>query len=223
MARTKQLDDRHIEYLRAQIGSFISAHRNPSLETGATFLDESFEIWTLNPVVLSDDSNASLDLSRYLSKTGHWYHQLSQNGVPIGHSLSGPSAKFGPQRSLEGVFVSPLAKKVAKAIVRIDRDRPGDDTEAYYVVIPSRKTVFFFLRSQALDEVYVVQSTGTEAGPKEGDFYSPKDFIQSLSVAPYVRGLRLSRIDAPRKSGGRSTGRSSRDRGRNSRETLPSI
>jgi hypothetical protein len=210
MARTKQLDDRHIEYLRAQIGFFINAHRNPSLERGAVFLDESFEIWTLNPTAVADTSEPSIDLSRFLSRTGHWYHQLSQNGIPIGHALSAPATKFGPQWSLEGVFVSQFAKKIANAITRIDQDRPGDGTEAYYVAIPSRKVNFFFLRSHSLDEVFVVQSAGTQAGPGEGNFYSPKDFIQLLSTAPKVRGLALSGITVPKEGRSRSNSRTGR-------------
>jgi|HubBroStandDraft_6_1064221.scaffolds.fasta_scaffold296140_2 hypothetical protein len=191
MARTKQLGGRHIEYLRAHIGSFINTHPHPTLEKGATFLDESFEIWILRVNEALSDAATNPDLFKYLFNTGNWHHQISQNGVPVGYALSGPAASFGGDWSLRGLFASDLAKKIARAIAKIDQERPQDDIEAYYVVVPSHKIVCFFLRGYSFDEVFVVRSTHVPPGPTEGGFYTPREFIQSLSHSTHVRGLVL--------------------------------
>jgi hypothetical protein len=191
MARSKELAGRHIEYLRGHIGSFINTHPHPALEKGATFLGESFEIWSLRVNGVISDGASNPDLSRYLFSTGNWHHQILQNGVAVGYAVSGPSASFGGGWSLLGLFASDLAKKVARAIVKIDRERSQDDIEAYYVVVPSHKLVCLFLRSYSFDEVFVVSSTHVAPGPKEGEFYTPGEFIKSLSLLTHVRGLVL--------------------------------
>jgi hypothetical protein len=209
MARTKQLDGRHIEYLRAHIGSFINTHPHPTLEKGATFLDESFEIWTLRVNEVLSDPPTSPDLSKYLFNTGNWHHQISQNGVPVGYALSGPAASFGGGWSLRGLFASNLAKKIARAIAKVDQERPQDDIEGYYVVIPSHKLVCFFLRGYSFDEVFVVSSTRVPPGPKEGEFYTPREFIQSLSLLTHIRGLVSNYVEAKTSKGKLKSKRSS--------------
>src|SRR5579863_2940039 len=117
MARSKELEGRHIEYLRGHIGSFINTHPHPALEKGATFLGESFEIWSLRVNGVISDRTSNPDLSRYLFSTGNWHHQILQNGVAVAYAVSGPSASFGGGWSLRGLFASDLAKKVTRAIV----------------------------------------------------------------------------------------------------------
>lgn len=193
MARTKLLEDRHVEYLRGHIGAFINTHPNPSLKKGATFLEESFEIWTLHTTDLPSAPAVDFDLSKLLSKTGRWHHQISQNNTPVGYALSGEARRFGAYWSLHGVLVSDLAKKVARAVARIDQDRPQEDIEAHYVIVPSHKVILFFLRGPSRDEVYVVQSTGGRNVLEEGKFYGPEDLLQFLSTVAPVAGLRLNR------------------------------
>jgi hypothetical protein len=208
MARAKLLEDRHVEYLRGHIGAFINTHPNPSLKKGATFLEESFEIWSLRTPELPSTPPTAVDLSNFLSNTGRWHHQISQNDNPVGYALSGQATKFGASWSLQGVFVSDLAKKVARAIGRIDRDRPEDDIQAHYVVVPSHKVVLFFLRGPSRDEVYVVESTGLRSGLEEGKFYSPTDLLRWLSVVGRVDGLSLNQIKRRKTSGKIRKGRS---------------
>lgn len=195
MARTKQLGGRHIEYLRAHIGSFINTHPHPALEKGAMFLEESFAIWALRVNDLRADAATNPDLFKSLFNTGNWHHQITQNGVPVGYALSGPAASFEGGWSLHGLFASDLAKKIARAIAKIDQERPQDGIEAYYVVVPSHKLVCFFLRAYSFDEVFVVKSTRVPPGPKEGEFYTPREFIESLSLLTHVRGLVLNSVE----------------------------
>ena len=195
MARSKELEGRHIEYLRGHIGSFINTHPLPALKGGATFLGESFEIWSLRVNGVTSDAASNPDLSKYLFSTGNWHHQILQNGIAVAYAVSGPSASFGGGWSLRGLFASDLARKVARAIVKIDREKSQDDIEAYYVVVPSHKLVFFFLRSYSFDEVFVVSSTRVASGPKEGEFYTPGEFIKSLSLLTHVRGLVVKSVE----------------------------
>jgi len=189
MARAKLLEDRHIEHVRGHIGAFLNTHRNPALGKGATFLEESFEIWLLRADELSAVRSTSPDLSTHLSNTGRWHHQVTQNGEPVGYALSGPAVDFNAQWSLHGVFASPLAKKVRRAVAKIDRERPQEDLEAFYVVIPAYRIVCFLLRGYAADEVFVVKSTSAAGGPEEGKFYTPSDFLAALSKIRQVAGI----------------------------------
>ena len=193
MARTKQLDRRHVESLRADIGAFINTHPNPAMKRGATFLGESFEVWTLNLGEILSQRSPDIDFTRALVNTGSWLHQISQNGVPAGYAISGPATSFAGGWSLRGVFASDLAKKIAQAIETIDRLRPKDEIEAHYFTIPSHKLICFYLRGYSSEEVFVVRSMNSLAGPREREFYTPHEFVRLLSLSKPVHGLRLKK------------------------------
>ena len=193
MARTKQLDNRHIEYLRAQIGSFINTHPHPALQKGATFLTESLEVWTVRSADFFSRPPVDIDFSRALVNTGNWHHQLSQGGIPVGYAISGLATSFAGGWTLRGLFVSNLAKQIGRAIETIDRLRPQDDIEAHYLTIPSHKMVLFYLRGYSSEEVFVVKAMNALAGPKEGEFYAPHELVRLCSQSKPVRGLKLNK------------------------------
>jgi hypothetical protein len=188
MAKAKILETHHLEQVRAQVGAFLNTHPNPALAKGATFIEESFEIWMLpTERILSPDFGGRV-ISDFLVRTGRWHHQISQNGRAVGFALSGASDRFRPGWGLHAVFASPLASKIGKAIERIDRDRADEDVEAFYVSVPAFRIVCFVLRSYSSEEVFIVRSTNAAGAPQEGRFYSAREFCDILSRMKRVKG-----------------------------------
>jgi hypothetical protein len=170
------------------------------------FIEESFAIWTIRSgATFPAPSGVKVDLSQVLSRTGRWHHQLSQNGAAIGYAVSGPSDRFGEHWTLLGVHFSDLANKIARAVARIDQDRPADDIEAYLTVVPSHKLVFFYLRGYSTDEVFVVSGPSARKASQEGRFYRPEEFVQLLVP---VRGLDLGMLSSTQR--GARSGESSK-------------
>jgi hypothetical protein len=189
MAYAKAPDSQHIEQVRAQVGSFLNTHHNPCFAKGATFIEESFEVFELPAERISIAARSPKGISEFLLKTRRWHHQISQNGAAVGFALSGAANNFGGGWSLQAVFASRLAAKLARAIEMIDRQRPGEDTEAIYVTIPAYRVVCFLLRGYSSEEVFVVRSTNVALGPMEGKFYTAADFLEAILQTRPVRGM----------------------------------
>ncbi len=189
MAHTKPFDSTAMEQVRAHVGAFLNTHPNPAFTKGATFIQESFEIFQLPASSISAAAINPRGMTEFLRRTGRWHHQIVQNGVAVGFAHSGPARVFHGGWAIHSVFASPLAAKVARAIEIIDRQRPADDLEAVYVTIPAYKIVCFLLRGYLSEEIFVVSSATPAV--EEGKFYSARDFLDALMKSQRIRGLVL--------------------------------
>jgi len=189
MAHTKALDNAAMEQVRAHLGAFLNTHPNPAFAEGPTFIQESFEIFELPASAISAAAMNPRGTAEFLRRTGRWHHQITQKGVAVGIAHSGAAHTFHGGWTIHSVFASQLAARVARAIEKIDRDRPDEDLEAIYVTIPAYKIVCFLLRGYSSEEVFVVSSASTAQGAEEGKFYPARDFLNSLLQRQQIRGL----------------------------------
>lgn len=192
MARTNTLDDGSLEQLRAHLGTFLATHPNPAFAKVATFIQGSFEIFELPLAHIAPAADNPRGMAEYLRRTNRWHHQLVQHGVAVASAESGPSSSFHGDWTIHSVVASPLASKVAKAIEMIDRERPHEDLDAIYCIIPAYKTVCFLLRGYSSEEIFVISSSSNIPGAGEGKFYKVPDFLKALLQREPIKGLLLT-------------------------------
>jgi hypothetical protein len=189
MAHAKVLDNIAIEQVRADVGAFLNTHPNPAIAKGPTFIKESFEIFEFKASAISAAAMNPRGMAEFLHRTGRWHHQVVQRGVAVGIAQSGAARTFHEGWTIYSLAASPLAGKVARAIEKLDRDRPSDDLEAIYVTVPSFKIMCFLLRGYSSEEIFVISSAITSI--EEGRFYSVTEFLESLARCKRIRGLRI--------------------------------
>ena len=107
----------------------------------------------------------------------------------MGLARSGPADSFYGGWIINAVFASSLAQKIARAVEIVDRDRPHDGVEVFYVTIPAFQIVVFCLRGYSSEEIFVVSSSSADL--QEGKFYPTREFLESLRQCRAITGLIL--------------------------------
>ena len=187
MAYSRRLEKRKLQMVRRQLGPLINHFHRGLVDSGGAEIHETFELC----MIQGDAFPIGKDqlLATIVRRTGSWQHLIKSKGRPIGIAHSAAPGPLESLWSVQSFFVSPMAAKIARAVAKIDKVRPGRDIEVTLVAVPSRQVDFFLLRSPGKTEVYLIIGREVSTGLIEGRFYTEARFLRMLSSAPEVTGF----------------------------------
>lgn len=177
------LESEKIESVRAQLGELLSYLREDVSSIVTPGLGESFELHTLPFDALSDLSEPD-SLLLYMRRTGAWLHLIRSADGPIAVAQSSAHGPTLSEWSVQNLFSSPLALKLAKAIEHLDSVRSEDAIEATLFLTPSLHIYAFLLLKQQTSEVYVIAVPEGVKSLREGEFYTNGRFVRLLGIDP---------------------------------------
>jgi hypothetical protein len=165
--------------VRRQLGRLISHFDPDVVHPKKTEIHETFELCMIQgdafPVSKGDR------LSTIVRRTGSWQHLIKSKGKPIGIAHSAAPGPLEDHWSVQNFFISPIAAKIARAVAKIDKVRPGGDIGITLVTVPSKQVDFFLLRRPRKTEVYLIKGRDKSTGLVEGRFYTETRFLEMLS------------------------------------------
>jgi len=177
-----------MEEVRGELARFLSGRPHPVIGRDAAFVGASFEVYMLSLDGIAKALRGS-DLTDCLVKTGNWHHQILQMRKASAIGLSAPRGDVRDSLRISGLFVTPLASKVDRAIEWIDRQRPEDHIEAFFFIAPAFQIHAFLLRGFSKEEVLVVSNRSDSGSLKEGAAYPADAFLSALKNLKPVTGI----------------------------------
>jgi hypothetical protein len=187
MSSTQQPETAHLGQVRDQLTHWLARFHRQEFRSGHAQIGESFRCYSLAPSSASAASAGSTDVSSLLVDTHMWHHQIIAAASPVGIAHSQRAADGSWQ--LINFFISQRAARFARAVQRVDQDRPDDDIEVRLVKAPSRHLDFFLLTRAATAEAHLIASATRGADLAEGRFYTLLELLRILSAHPAPAGL----------------------------------
>jgi hypothetical protein len=158
MAKTKRLKPdavaritQHLAELLARPHVGITPDKQPKL-------GESFELFSLDASHISAAADSRVSLRHLIRPTSHWHHQISLNDGTYRFARSKQPDSSYQDWAVQCLLSSPLAAATAKAVERIDQERPADEIEACLIFAPAYRVHAFLLETATGCEVFVVDS-----------------------------------------------------------------
>jgi hypothetical protein len=131
-------------------------------------------------------------LAQLAQRTGHWHHQIRENGSLLHFALSAPHGPESEDWTLLAVFSSPVAARLATAIAWADGNPPDDfeDLKVRLLIVPAYQIHALWLTGDAKDRIVIADMPALRALKYETS-YSGREFLEALSQETPVSGTRL--------------------------------
>jgi hypothetical protein len=164
MAYSRRLESRKIRLVRQQLGALIDRFHRESFAAGEAELHETFELCMIQGDSFPLQKDAPL--STAVKRLGTWQHLVKSKGKPIGIAHSAAPGTLENDWSVQNFFISPMSKKLARAVAKIDKERLDEDIEVTLVTVPSKSVDFFLLRGPKSVEVYLIAAPDRTNHPR---------------------------------------------------------
>src|SRR5579872_3176443 len=146
MAYTKQLEPEKLKTISEQLGKLIGQFARTEFKIDKAEIAESFERYIIPGESIRNGEVRKSGLSSIAQRTGSWHHQITSYGKPIGIAHSARSGSINGEWNVQGMFWSPQADKVGRAIAAIDAEIADDEVEVFLATIPLYDIDCFLLK-----------------------------------------------------------------------------
>lgn len=183
------LSDAALDAITMQIGeqfATLGVDSHPLLARGSLEMAESLTEWILDADALyTSDTDALESLAR---RTGRWHHQICSGDHAAAFARSVESEQFESGAAVVELFISPLAAKIADALLAVTSTSHGDDEHRLLLVPAYHLSAIWTVRDDA-GSIFVADAPDTVSELKVGGTYSEGMFVDALRHGSATAGL----------------------------------
>lgn len=185
MAHADNLANDILDSVAAQIDDLLPTSvgaqvlKNTPVEMG-----ESFGVWSLGADVI----HGNADLSKLVTQTGRWHHQIRFGGKAGAFARSIALGPDAANWSVTQLYESDLAAKIDEATDWIDQN-VKDDPVVRLLIVPAYHLHAFWIFDGTDSRVLVVDMPNQFSQLQYRQLYSSKEFLESLAKEQHVIGV----------------------------------